>query len=634
MANNNLPHSSSRRRFLQTGVATAASLAVLSTSSETANASTAKAAPGPAVGKPNILLMTVDEQRYPTVYESDELTAFRKDYLTTQETLRQQGLSFQRHYAASVACAPSRASLYTGHYPSLHGVTNTDGAAKASNDPTMWWLEANTVPTLGNYFKTAGYRTFWKGKWHLSHADLLVPGTNSSLASYTSTGEPDEVNEDLYLEASRLADYGFTGWIGPEPHGSNPLNSASSAGAGMRSRDQGFADQLVALIQQLDTEQDPNPWLIVASFLNPHDIALWGFFSNLMASAQQTYDFSVGDEVPFKLFIKTLFNQTHKEDLSTKPSCQLSYRNSYRKFFQPIFAGLPYYRFYYQAHLNVDRQLARVYQALMESSFFDNTIVVFTSDHGDLLDTHGGLHQKWYGAYEEAIHVPLIVSSPLFSENNGKTADMLTSHVDLLPTLLGLAGVDAEAIRTQLTATHTEAQPLVGKDLSALIRGEATTSTLETPIFFMSDDDPSRGQNQNNFIGLAYNSVIQPNHIETVVARIKGKVWKYSRYFDNPQFWSSPGTPGDSGVQDEIIKELGTGQDNEGTTTVRCQKTVKLTPAADEYEMYNLSDDPMELSNLAGVEAYAAQQKKLASLLQQQLQQKRLTPNSGTVPGQ
>ncbi|MBV9210728.1 MAG: hypothetical protein JOZ52_08875, partial [Acidobacteria bacterium] len=52
----------------------------------------------------------------------------------------------------------------------------------------------------------------------------------------------------------------------------------------------------------------------------------------------------------------------------------------------------------------------------------------------------------------------------------------------------------------------------------------------------MTDDDPSRGQGQQNFIGLPYDSVIQPNHIECVVARIDGELWKYSRYFDNPQF--------------------------------------------------------------------------------------------------
>jgi arylsulfatase A-like enzyme len=68
--------------------------------------------------------------------------------------------------------------------------------------------------------------------------------------------------------------------------------------------------------------------------------------------------------------------------------------------------------------------------------------VVFTSDHGDLLGAHGDLHQKWYMAYDEAVHVPLIISNPrLFPEP--QSTHTLTGHTDLLPTLLGLAGLDA-----------------------------------------------------------------------------------------------------------------------------------------------------------------------------------------------
>lgn len=626
----------SRRRFLQAGVATAASLSVLGgAKSATAAGSADVETAGPAVGKPNFLFLMVDEQRFPTPYESPELKAFRRDYLQTQEKLRNTGIEFKRHYAATVACAPGRASLYTGHYPSLHGVTNTDGAAKDMSDPGMFWMDPNTVPTIGNYFRAAGYRTFWKGKWHVAEVNLPIPGTHDALPSYDENGNPDPENQALYLDADRLADYGFSGWIGPEPHGSDPLNSASSAGGGKRSRDVGFADQVIALIHKLDAQtSNPNPWFIMASLLNPHDIALWGMWANLQADLQQQWDFSVGPQVPRHLFDTALFEQTHKEDLSSKPSCQKSYRDSYRKFMQPILLGKPYHRFYYQLHQNVDEQLGRIYDALMQSRFFNNTIVVFTSDHGDLLDAHGGMHQKWYMAYEEAVHVPLIVSSPALLGGEPRSSSLLTSHVDILPTLLGLADLDAEALRQQLVGDHSEAQPLVGKDLAPLIRGETDATALQEPIYFMSDDDPSRGLNQENILGIPYNSVVQPNHIETVIARFGGKLWKYSRYFDNPQFWTSPGTPGDNGVQDEILQEMGTGQDNPGTTIVKCQKTVKITPLPDEFEMYNLSDDPLELSNLAGQAAYAVEEQRLKNLLHKQCGKKRLTPSSGAVPGQ
>ena len=68
-------------------------------------------------------------------------------------------------------------------------------------------------------------------------------------------------------------------------------------------------------------------------------------------------------------------------------------------------------------------------------------------------------------------------------------------------------------------------------------------NSVNDPLYFMTDDDPSRGLNQENWTGIGYASVVQPNHIESVIARLNGKVWKYSHYFDNPQFWTTPGTP-------------------------------------------------------------------------------------------
>ena len=85
--------------------------------------------------KPNFLIIMVDQQRYPVVYESPELTSWRKTYLKVYETLRANGLEFENHYAGSTACAPSRATLYTGQYPSLHGVSQTNGVAKSAFDP-------------------------------------------------------------------------------------------------------------------------------------------------------------------------------------------------------------------------------------------------------------------------------------------------------------------------------------------------------------------------------------------------------------------------------------------------------------------------------------------------------------------
>jgi choline-sulfatase len=596
--------------------------------------------------RPNILIILCDEMRYPTVYESEELKAYRKEFLKTQELLRRNGLEFHRHYAASVACVPSRASLYTGQYPSLHGVTQTTGAAKSAPDPSVYWLDPNNVPTMGEYFRTGGYRTFWHGKWHASDADLLTPGTHNPITSYNDeTGEPDPKKVAQYQATNRLNPYGFDGWIGPEPHGKSPLNSGSSSSSHAPGRDECFAQQATALIEALDGDTDDTPWLAVASFVNPHDITLYGFAANLndknASEGQATFKFAVHETVPLHLFKTELFDRSLQEDLSTKPTCQKSYQEQYRQFMQPVIDRERYSRFYYQLHRNVDEQMMKVYQALRNSRFYEDTIVVFTSDHGDLLGAHGDLHQKWYMAYDEAIHVPLIISNPvMFAEP--QSTHTLTGHVDLLPTLLGLAGLDAGDLIAKMEPRYTDIRSLVGRDLTALVLGQDGAESLEGPLYFMTDDDPSRGPDQETWTGVAYNSVVQPNHIECVITRLggsgeNGKIWKYARYFDNPQFWSTPGYPENTnaGAEDVVVTPPpGRLSNEEGTETLPYTRSVKLEPAPDEFEMYCVTDDPMELSNLAGNPDYANEQEMLANLLIQQSAAKRLRPISGNVPGQ
>lgn len=127
-------------------------------------------------------------------------------------------------------------------------------------------------------------------------------------------------------------------------------------------------------------------------------------------------------------------------------------------------------------------------------------MIVFTSDHGDFLGSHGGLHPKWYMAYEEALRVPMVVVAP--GTAGGRSVPMPTSHIDIVPTILGLAGRDAEGLRKSLAPGFTDAAPLVRRDLSPLIRGQIEAESLAAPIYFMTDDDASRGLDQKNFIGI------------------------------------------------------------------------------------------------------------------------------------
>ena len=127
--------------------------------------------------KPNFLMIMVDQERYPVVYETQELKQWRKKYLKAYELLKSRGLEFKNHYAGSTACVPSRATIYTGQYPSLHGVSQTDGVAKSAYDPDMFWLDHILYLLSAIISERLVIKRIGKGKWHASLADITVPGT-------------------------------------------------------------------------------------------------------------------------------------------------------------------------------------------------------------------------------------------------------------------------------------------------------------------------------------------------------------------------------------------------------------------------------------------------------------------------
>ncbi len=184
---------------------------------------------------PNSLVFLVDEERYPPVYERSEIKEWRKQNLISQELLK---------------------SHSTGHYPSLHGVSQTTEIAKETFDSDMFWMDRNTVPTIGDYFRAVQYQTYYKGKWHISYEDIIIPCTHKGLSSYNPiTGVPDKKREELYGRADRLNNFRFSGWIGPEPHGKDPRNSGSSASLEVSGRDEVYAAEAVELIESLNRQK-------------------------------------------------------------------------------------------------------------------------------------------------------------------------------------------------------------------------------------------------------------------------------------------------------------------------------------------------------------------------------------------
>jgi arylsulfatase A-like enzyme len=558
------------------------------------------------MNRPNVLVILTDQLREPPGYESDELARFRAEAMPGVERLRRDGVSFAHHYPMATACAPSRASLLTGQYPSLHGVAQTDGLAKEADGPDMSWLAPDGVPTLGDWFRAAGYRTFFKGKWHASHSHLDADDGDGHLLSIDDDGVPIEANVRRYLEADLLDEFGFSEWVGPEPHGLGKHNTGTV-------KDPFTADETIELLGRLAGEERGKPWLTVCSFLNPHDDSLFGVVGLTQGLRCHPSQVPPIAQAP-----------THDEDLSTKPACQASYNEEWGRILAPQPWVETHLKFYYQLQATVGEQITRVLDALAASPAVEDTIVVFTSDHGDMQGAHGGMHEKWHVAYEEALHVPLVVAGTGIPAGS-REVEMPTSHADLLPTLLGLAGIDQDEALGVLGRDHREARPLVGRDLSPAIRGGEEDPV---PILFTTDDEISEGSvsGPSPFQRLArkvriYSEIAQPNHLETVVAEVEvdgaPHLIKLSRYHDNQQFWTVPGE------RDERLRR---------------RETVTVTePEPDEFELYDLTRDPYEERNLAhpdhADEGSRALRERMLGLLIEQLEAKRLAPSGGEIPG-
>ncbi len=551
--------------------------------------------------RPNILILLVDEWRKDPVYESDKLRAWNDANLKTATFLRENGVNFDNHYCGTTACNPSRATIFTGHYPTFHGVSQTTGAAKVATDPLMYWLSPYTVPTMGNYFTSGLYHTHYIGKWHVADINLYNPGTHDFILSYDpDTGVPDEELIKLYKNANQLAPFGFGNrWVGPEPEGNGPHESGASAAIGTTGRDVFFADETIHLLNELNTVQgvSTEPWLMVCAFTNPHDICLYGAFSK----DDPKYDFTVDESLPYIYPAPTFL-----EDLSenNKPIAQSSYKEEYNKVFVPAEDDHLYRQLYKTLQRKVDDEMGRVLTTLQNTKFINNTIVIFTSDHGSLVGAHG-LFQKFFNCYQETVHLPLIFYSPTLLPA-GVHYDILTNHVDLLPTLCGLASIDYDTLTTQFQHTFTNAQLPVGRDLSDIVLGKVSDEDIQDmkePILFLTRDQTFTGANMIGLMGDEFDYVTQPAFINAVIEEVDGVIWKLTQYY----------------------------QDDSFSTPLSCSCSTPIsTPEVPiiEYEMYNLATDRYEMNNLAYDEDYADMFNYLLASLDSQMNEKALSPST------
>ncbi|MGA9277704.1 MAG: sulfatase-like hydrolase/transferase [Ilumatobacter sp.] len=536
--------------------------------------------------RPDVIIIMSDEERAAPPYEADDVAAWRRRALPGAQWFEDNAVNFRRHYTGSLACVPSRPTIFTGQYPEVHGVTQTDGLGKTADDSRMRWLRQGEVPTLGHWFRTAGYDTHYDGKWHLSHADL-----------HDSRGRRVDTNDDdgnvltdgveRYRSADALDPYGFSGWIGPEPHGGRLRD------AGVR-RDPLIADRVVAWLDDRYARRAAGdadaqrPFLLVASFVNPHDIVLFPAWARRGNPIEPwPMDPPHVPEAP-----------TQHEDLATKPAAQIAYRDTYPSGYGPVRAVLgaydkkaqQYRDLYHRLHAEVDAPIDRVRTAITDQG--TDAVIVRTSDHGDLLGAHGGLHQKWFNLYDEATRVPFSIARV----GTGATAadavtDAPTSHVDIVPTLLAAAGID-EAIAAQvLSDAFSEVHPLPGRNLMSVV-DDPSSADRDRPVYMMTNDNMLEGDSSASAFARRLGRtvkpplplrIITPAHVaanfEGLVHRVDGALWKIVRVFDDPATWTEPGVR-------HLAASGGPASDQ-----------YRTAPLPDQWELYDLDTDPIETDN-------------------------------------
>jgi arylsulfatase A-like enzyme len=348
-----------------------------------------------AVRRPNILVIMVDQLRFPQWF--GPVPGRGVSLPPNLQRLRQGAVSFGRHYTVSNDCTPSRSAMLTGLYTHQTGCMITGGSTL---DPGF--------PTWGTMLREHGYHTSWYGKWHLTHHDNKWT---------RAIGRP-------YLE-----DYGFSGGTYPSPDG--------GPGQGFRV-DPEIARQFEHWFAH---EGGGEPWCTTVSFVNPHDIAWWYKWTDRVPAEAQAPK-EIGRMPPNFETPELLIERN-------KPLLQRTFQDTAAASFGPVpFTGpeasskwLEFLDLYMKIQLGVDDHIGRVLQTLeRRPEVAENTVIVFTSDHGEYGGSHG-LRGKGASAYEEGIRVPLLVKDPrdVLTSSPERVREQLTSSVDLAPLLLTIA---------------------------------------------------------------------------------------------------------------------------------------------------------------------------------------------------
>jgi len=327
--------------------------------------------------RPNVLLIFTDQQTI------DAMGAYGNPYVQTpnMDALAANGVRFTNSYCTSPVCSPARSSIITGLMPHSTGVDYNSMAIRES------------VPNIGQILSEHGYNTIWAGKWHLPHSYPHARGVDT-------------------LPGFHLVDF---------------LESDRMSGLG-EVTDGPLADKVSEMLSEGLTE----PFFMGVSLHNPHDICYvprepdkYPHPPNINAAPPLPGNHVNDPSEPE--FLKDCRKREYygNELFLAKDFSEADWRN--------------YMYHYYRMTEQVDAEIGKIIRALEQRGYDENTLIIFTSDHGDGVSSH-----RWaakLSLYEEAAAVPMIITWFGKTPEN-EVREQLVSGIDIVPTILDYTGIE------------------------------------------------------------------------------------------------------------------------------------------------------------------------------------------------
>lgn len=392
---------------------------------QSAAASVVATAPQAATAKPlagkkwNVLYVFSDQHRALSLPGEP----FNQAQAPTFDRFRHQNLSMDCCISNYPLCVPHRGILMSGLYPSQSHVRGNEDTLKP------------IVPGLGDVFQKAGYHTGYIGKWH------LYQGENKAVIP---KGPYRFGFEDWKVWA--MTNKHYDGFMFDQETGERRTIPGYQP--------VGMTDQAVEFLN--GQKGSDKPWFLVVSWNPPHP----------------PYDPPAEERSRYEgpgLKLRPNVRLPIPEDRVEEPWQPLKSFDALRR----AETG------YYGAITAIDTQFARLLKALDDNGMADDTIVIYTSDHGEMMGSHG--HMAKQMPHEESCRVPFFVRHPLYKGQ--RTSDALFASVDIYPTLCGLAGIPIP-------------EHCSGRDFSAHMTGKRGFKESEM-VFLMNQQGPPNRQEVN-----------------------------------------------------------------------------------------------------------------------------------------